>query len=666
METLTASFTLEEYIRRLQAEASQASVPVHTCELCSKLLIKRTPNSTVGNRLFCKLEGFTQISVAEVAASNCPLFEKWPPRCGWDNLLEQGSWQFSMFIVPSLFHGHDKDETSDQLNEDGFEAWVRAKDSTGKEEYIFSPLFKVSLDEEANYPSWLTTSPMWRSSPANDDTFARAKGWLEDCLHSGTHVRCMPIPDNFVPSRLIKIPGDERSSEIDIIQTTKSEFVQWCALSYCWGGPQPSQTTTSNFQLGVRALQLSDIPKTILDAIVVASKMSVPYLWVDSLCILQDDPEDLKRELACMPKIYKYSVVTLIAGTSSSSHQGFLHDRDFSHRWDTEPVRQRYEDEHGERTTIILHNLSNHTTPEPIDYRAWALQELLLAPRALIFGTSMLAWNCLSHTRHESSFRPSENEDMSRLLKLAKHITRKDSLWHENNNCWISILVQYSQRKLSFADDRLIAIAAVAEEFGVAKRWDYAAGLWRQAIRETCTWFYKSHMGNCRPNKYRSPSWSWASIDSEISLYFSHLPFFDIIDVVTEPATQELPYGNTKSGYMTVSGKVVIFHLRRGSNTKDRHTQAFLSLDRGILCDIYLDAPEDDLEGWHECVEWKGDLTILGSRSDPDSEEFPALILKPVSITENIYQRVGILFDEVGSEVFQILQSAEQTTLTIV
>lgn len=394
--------------------------------------------------------------------------------------------------------------------------------------------------------------------------------------------------------------------------------------------------------------------------------MGVPYLWVDSLCILQDDPEDLKRELACMPKIYKHSVVTFIASTSSSSHRGFLHVRDSNHHRKPQPIRLRYEDEHGERTSILLHDMSYKSPQEPINHRAWALQERLLSSRALIFGISMLAWNCATHIRHESALVPPQNQWMSRLLKYANQITTKNDLLNDARDCWEAILTQYSNRKLSIANDRLIAIAAVAEEFGVAKQWDFAAGLWRQEIERFSLWYYDAHIGNRRPKKYRAPSWSWASIDSENDIQFLGLPFLDIIDVVTEPATQELPYGNTKSGHMTVNGMAVSIHLKKGRKRKDCNTQEVLSLDELNEYFIFLDAPEDDMSGWGECVEWKDDFILLGSTSYRTFKEFPALLFKPVSITENTYQRIGILWSERDSEVFRLLERAEQKKLTIV
>ncbi|KAF2174652.1 hypothetical protein K469DRAFT_526616, partial [Zopfia rhizophila CBS 207.26] len=100
-----------------------------------------------------------------------------------------------------------------------------------------------------------------------------------------------------------------------------------CALSYCWGGPQPSQTIIMNFRNGRKKVAIFSYPRAITDAIVVASRFKIPYLWVHSMCFVQDDAEDIRRELAYMPKIYKHSILTLVASVDISSCERFLRPR---------------------------------------------------------------------------------------------------------------------------------------------------------------------------------------------------------------------------------------------------------------------------------------------------------------------------------------------------
>jgi hypothetical protein len=87
------------------------------------------------------------------------------------------------------------------------------------------------------------------------------------------------------------------------------------------------RTTSTNFVDGQRDLRLDEIPETILDAIATTKSLNIPFLWIDSFCILQDDPQDLMRELACMPKVYKHASLTISAAVTKTCNDGFLHPR---------------------------------------------------------------------------------------------------------------------------------------------------------------------------------------------------------------------------------------------------------------------------------------------------------------------------------------------------
>lgn len=149
METRTASFTLEEYVRRLQAEASQASVLVHTCEQCSRLLIKRTPNPPSGYDLFCKLEGLAQISLSEAAraASGCALLQRWIPYCDLDSWLEQGSQQFYLRVQYTSIVRVHTNQAFVKLDQGGFPAWIGLLNPTDEVFTDLSPPHELSLDE---------------------------------------------------------------------------------------------------------------------------------------------------------------------------------------------------------------------------------------------------------------------------------------------------------------------------------------------------------------------------------------------------------------------------------------------------------------------------------------------------------------------------------------
>ena len=84
---------------------------------------------------------------------------------------------------------------------------------------------------------------------------------------------------------------------------------EYLALSYCWGKPQPLATTLrkKNFVQLKTGILLSSLAETIQDAIVLCRKLDVGYLWVDALCIIQDDGVDWSSESQKMALIYAQS-----------------------------------------------------------------------------------------------------------------------------------------------------------------------------------------------------------------------------------------------------------------------------------------------------------------------------------------------------------------------
>ncbi|KAF2786856.1 heterokaryon incompatibility, partial [Melanomma pulvis-pyrius CBS 109.77] len=63
-------------------------------------------------------------------------------------------------------------------------------------------------------------------------------------------------------------------------------------LSYCWGGAEVTRLTKEVFLDFSRAIPFYDLPKTFKDAMVITRKLGYNYIWIDSLCIIQDDPDD--------------------------------------------------------------------------------------------------------------------------------------------------------------------------------------------------------------------------------------------------------------------------------------------------------------------------------------------------------------------------------------
>ncbi|RFU31821.1 hypothetical protein B7463_g4527, partial [Scytalidium lignicola] len=143
--------------------------------------------------------------------------------------------------------------------------------------------------------------------------------WLDDCRSK--HLSCPRAHTPKLPQRVI----DVGHSPIQLRQSLINERAEYAALSYCWGKSVQPITTTSNLLRHMHALP-SSLPKTVLDAIEVCQKINIRYLWVDSLCIVQDDESDKLNQIANMGSIYKNSTVTIVAASAVDATDGFLSD----------------------------------------------------------------------------------------------------------------------------------------------------------------------------------------------------------------------------------------------------------------------------------------------------------------------------------------------------
>jgi hypothetical protein len=141
------------------------------------------------------------------------------------------------------------------------------------------------------------------------------------------------------------------------------------ALSYCWGGEQPFTTTSKTAQDHTTGIQFSLLPQTLKDAMVVTYKLGLRYIWIDSLCILQDDPEDLNREIANMEKTFQGALFTISAANAATVHSGFLNK---CQPRLSEMVSLPYQSPNVTDGTILVYERPGYdTTEDPINLRAW-------------------------------------------------------------------------------------------------------------------------------------------------------------------------------------------------------------------------------------------------------------------------------------------------------
>lgn len=144
-----------------------------------------------------------------------------------------------------------------------------------------------------------------------------AASWIKECAES--HQDYLRLEHTPLPTRVIQVGSD---LEEPYLYVSTQENADYIALSHCWGGMVPTTTTLATLEQHQREIRFSELPRTFRDAITVTRKLNIQYLWIDSLCIIQDSPDDWEREAAKMGTVYRNSLVCIAADGALNSHEG--------------------------------------------------------------------------------------------------------------------------------------------------------------------------------------------------------------------------------------------------------------------------------------------------------------------------------------------------------
>ncbi|KAG4443261.1 hypothetical protein IFR05_001304 [Cadophora sp. M221] len=384
-----------------------------------------------------------------------------------------------------------------------------------------------------------------------------SRHWENGCSFHGSLKILADEEAGVAPTRLLEINEDK----VRLRTSIPGETLAWVALSYCWGGPQPLQTTTDTLAERMDDIPLALLPKTIQDAITTTRELNLRYLWVDCLCIIQDDTDDVRKEISLMPEIYRNSTVTISAARARTSNEGFLHDITRPTPQDIS-FRLRFLCPDGQIGSLIFYG-QDEILPhrDPIEDRAWTLQEHLLSQRLLVFGSHQIWWTCRKvHTNLVRRHFPTYSEiGEIRLRFLNVHLTqRRRYIANVPGQTWLSLVQHYTNRSLTFSYDKLLAISGIAEFYAKNMDDEYLAGHFKASLLSSLLW--KRHSAILpRPAEYRVPSWSWAAIDSQIRFEIYRAPISDaleLLDCNISFVSESAPYGAVSSGTLTLRGRL--------------------------------------------------------------------------------------------------------------
>jgi hypothetical protein len=272
----------------------------------------------------------------------------------------------------------------------------------------------------------------------------------------------------------------------------------------------------------MRSIRYADLLKTFRDAVQVTRAIGLRYLWIDSLCIIQDDQQDWEREAGKMGEVYRNSYVTIVAARAAGDAEGFLSDRT---RMQGQGVNCTIDSHGNEIQGLKARRASAHyeALQEPILKRGWVLQEELLSHRALSFCSTEMTWECReTHLCECASFQefgrlaahghdvPRSNARDARASLFDHHPVKVPQ--YIGTDFWRRyVLKEYSKRRLTKFSDSLPALSAIAERIHHVTGNVYCAGLWKSTLIEDLLW-YNATGYSLQSAEYLAPSWSWASI----------------------------------------------------------------------------------------------------------------------------------------------------------
>jgi hypothetical protein len=226
----------------------------------------------------------------------------------------------------------------------------------------------------------------------------RARYWLREC--EAKHTGCKAQNSNFMPTRIVHVGTSDLlipvHLEISAGFRSLNQDRRYCSLSHRWIGVEMELKTT-NVEALMEEIPIECLSKASRDAIFVTRHLGLKYLWIDSLCIIQDLPEDWTREAITMADIYENSVCTIAAAgeTTVSYKAAFEAQNPLIHNhcrlagsWKdglyVEQFSSGLEGTNG--SSLVQH--------KDLISRGWVYQERILSPKILFFGDREVLWSC--------------------------------------------------------------------------------------------------------------------------------------------------------------------------------------------------------------------------------------------------------------------------------
>lgn len=563
-----------------------------------------------------------------------------------------------------------------------------------------SVIWSPELLQEAKSP--------WRTnSTASQATIDLARRWLRSCRENHKECSKLGVFSHDRPKRFLRLSGSYVDPLVCLVETKDlSPNISYVTLSHCWGTKPILKLTTANYQSFVNGLSFLSLSQTFRDTVQITMRLGFDLLWIDALCIIQDDAQDLQAEIPRMGTIYGNCVCTIAALSSQGGDGGCFADRvplaSIPCKVLTKSGRSiglKSERIGGIKEQLDPNQAMGSRYAPNLHQRAWVVQERSLSPRTLYFSKVGMHWECCTMTMsEEDDWWESESGDGLRSFETGRlkygvaKILRNDEKisdtgwgqrynrkyevgnWHDQ---WWHLVSVYTRCKLTHISDRWPAISGLATMFEKAIGSPIVSGIWKSRLMNDMLWEPGGHGPN---DKLRSrlnngyPTWSWISIDSPVNLdehALSLTPdkFVAVIHSVSDGTIGTTASKNPAVFCLKVEAPMLAIPRkedlkRRISNGSDGSSE-YEWVPEVTLLDVLkrelskgawrADFPpnsndDEDKWGW----DWMVGREVWALQWTQDSRSIRMLIVKPTSADRSRWHRIGHFHfwpDEPGEEM---------------
>ncbi|KAH9203772.1 heterokaryon incompatibility protein-domain-containing protein [Leptodontidium sp. 2 PMI_412] len=542
--------------------------------------------------------------------------------------------------------------------------------------------------------------PISQHRPHNSNspqTFQIMRQWIKDCDESHSCKGSKLLSS--LPKRVVDVGSDNTQPQL---YESAGEKARYACLSHCWGRTQIIRTLTSNLESHKKSIPWSSLSKTFQDAIKITRELGLRYLWIDSLCIIQDSVSDWENQAAVMGDIYSGSYITIAATWSADGSGGCFSNRNAFEAY-SEVIISHFDANQSSGGIFIrerpLHDARPGGNDRPLNTRAWVMQEYYLPSRIVKFDDTEIIFECITERRCECGEYDLEDvgADLKSPIKpwgieIALKSKKTFQRWPDENEViqsltWLLAVQSFLARDVTYESDRLPAISALAKNFLGHNMGNYLAGLWENHLRQHLLWYkQRGNSWSGRHEVYCAPSWSWAATHGGRTVYpdlpsngvrnrDDHMYECTILEAACCPAGPDST-GRVLSGYVIIRGllrKTSLDDLRTLKRTEGHWEHAMHFYPDVVSEETY---PKNRfytnlLDSEQTAVEGQTTLFCLKIRTRPQVDscvpQIQSLVLVQSSGEKEEYSRVGYITHNIFDETQKLWwEGAKETEASII